>query len=606
MAKRRVADFIADWLHKELGTSKIFLVTGAGVMHLTDGIAKHQELTAVCLHHEQSVSMAVEAYSQATGETGVAYVSTGPAATNALTGLAGAWQDSVPCFFFSGQVKVSETSRNSGVEGLRQFGVQELDILPIVASVTKYATQVVDPGSILYELEKAKFLAENGRPGPVWLEIPLDVQSAYVEETELRGFSEGLTGSEAGLNLNNIEDMLQGLAKSCRPVILLGQGVRMSGRMQQLAGFVRQHRIPVVSSYLGADSYLPHDELYIGKVGVKGERAANILLQKSDFLLILGCSLHVSAIGYNYENFASGAAKWIIDIDETSHRKLTVTDARFIHSSIEDLFDTKIFGSKFLDYGLPGWNEWAGVALKLRMAFPTCESEYSSESDGVNIYSVVEAVSQILKPGDFVLSDAGSAFYAVSQGIRLGENQRYLTSGAMATMGYSLPAAIGVAVSADCSRVIAFTGDGSLHQNIQELGQMAFLDLAIVLIVLNNGGYLSIRTSQTNYFDNRFIGTDESSGLGLPDISAIARAYGLRVIDVGNPSDLARELSELEGISSPVVVNVRTPANQLIIPTVSSKIDENGAMSSRQIEDMSPLLEPSVLREIMSNDWGFE
>jgi len=599
----RVADFIADWLSKELSASKIFMVTGAGVMHLTDGVAKHESLEAICLHHEQSVSMAVEAYSRYTESIGIAYVSTGPAATNALTGLAGAWQDSVACFFFSGQVKVAESSSQSGISGLRQFGVQELDVLPMTRPVTKYSAQVTKAENILQELEKAKKFALQGRPGPVWLEIPLDVQSALVEPSQLEHYQKSQVTEPEFVAEPLPQKLVKGLDNSARPVIVLGQGVRLSGAMEELQTFVRRHRIPVVSTYLGVDSYLPHDELYVGKIGVKGERAANIMVQKSDFLLVLGASLHVSSIGYNYSEFASDAEKWIVDIDETSHRKPTLTTANFFRSDLRD------FIPRLMDFfegrdEQRDWASWSNVGAQLRAKYPTCLKEYEGEEEGVNIYTAVDIISEYLGPDDVVVSDAGSAFYAVTQAVVLPRSGRYITSGAMATMGYSLPAAIGIAVASPAGRVFAFTGDGSLHQNIQELGQMQFLGLPIVLIVLNNAGYLSIRASQINYFEERFIGTDEKSGLGLPDITQISRAYGLRVLDIGSVKELKSALQEIGSIREPVVLNIKCPENQPIVPTVSSRIDDEGKMHSRNLHDMTPLVDEVTLREIMSPDWG--
>lgn len=600
----RVADFIADWLSKELSASKIFMVTGAGAMHLTDGVAKHESLEAVCLHHEQSVSMAVEAYSRYTESIGVAYVSTGPAATNALTGLAGAWQDSVACFFFSGQVKVAESSSQSGISGLRQFGVQELDILPMVRPVTKYSAQVSKAEDILKELEKAKVLAVQGRPGPVWLEIPLDIQSALVDPSKLKHYKETQVTEVELMDGPLPQKLVEGLENSARPVVVLGQGVRLSGAMEELQTFVRRHNIPVVSTYLGVDSYLPHDELYVGKIGVKGERAANMMVQKSDFLLVLGASLHVSTIGYNYSEFAADAEKWIVDIDETSHRKPTTPTANFIRADLRSFIPRLMdfFGTndKHRD-----WARWSSVGAQLKAKYPTCLKEYESEREGVNIYTAVDIISQSLGPEDVVVSDAGSAFYAVTQAVVLPRCGRYITSGAMATMGYSLPAAIGIAVASPGGKVVAFTGDGSLHQNIQELGQMQFLDLPIVLVVLNNAGYLSIRASQINYFEERFIGTDEKSGLGLPDISQISRAYGLRVLDVASVNELNSALQEIGSTRGPVVLNILCPKNQPIVPTVSSRIDNGGRMHSRNLHDMTPLVDEATLREIMSSDWGF-
>jgi acetolactate synthase I/II/III large subunit len=604
MPKIRVADFIAEWIGVELGIRHVFMVTGAGSMHLTDAIAKHDSIKEVCLHHEQAVAMAVESYSRVSGQIGVAYVSTGPAATNALTGLAGAWQDSVACLFVSGQVKMSETSRNSGVPGLRQFGVQELDIIPIVESVTKYVAQVAKPADILYELGKAKFFASKERPGPVWLEVPLDVQSAYVERSELIEFVP--PGKERIVSSSNgTAGFFEALAKSERPVVVIGQGVRLSNSETLVREFLHKHRIPVVSTYLGVDSYTPHDDLYMGKIGVKGERAANIVTQKADLLLVLGASLHVSSIGYNYDEFAPDAEKWIVDIDTTSHMKPTLNGQNLVCADIGSFLRDFAAEEELSKGSSQAWTQWAQIGTGLKLKFPTHDPEYEKESEGINIYTVVEEVSQNLEPQDVVVSDAGSAFYSVSQGIRLGEDNRYLTSGAMATMGYSLPASIGISFGAPGARIFAFTGDGSLHQNIQELGQMKFLGLPIVLIVLNNSGYLSIRASQSNYFESRFIGTDEQSGLGLPNISAISEAYGLSCYRIESLATLRAALGNLTARPEPVVFDVKTPSNQPIVPTVSSRLNESGGMTSRAIHDMTPLVDPAELEEIMRPKWGF-
>ena len=605
MSRIRVADLVAEWVSSELQLDQVFMVTGAGIMHLTDGIAKHDSIEPVCLHHEQAVAMAVEAYSRTSGRIGVAYVSTGPAATNAITGLVGAWQDSVACMFFSGQVKVSETSRNAGIDGLRQFGVQEFDIMPMVQSVTKYSVHVTHAEDILFELGKAKFLSREGRPGPVWLDIPLDIQSSLVDSSQLKKFEPPSREETSPRFSDEVSKFLESFLRSDRPVVVLGQGVRLANCTDGVSDFIRKYRIPVVSTYLGIDSYLPHDDLYIGKIGVKGERAANIVVQKSDLVLVLGASLHVSAIGYNYSQFAPEAEKWIVDIDPTSHLKPTLLDSHFILADVGSFIQELVTQIKIGDSARLNWKPWAVAAGKIKDRFPTHLPEYEQENDGVNIYTIVEEVSKALSPTDVVVSDAGSAFYAVAQGIRLGGANRYITSGAMATMGYSLPAAIGVSFAHQGSRVIAFTGDGSLHQNIQELGQMKFLGLPIVLVVLNNGGYLSIRASQSNYFGGRYIGTDDKSGLGLPDISAISEAYGLRCDRIESLGHLRRALRDLELVREPVVLNVQTPANQAIVPTVSSRLDDEGRMSSRDIHDMTPLIDPSDLESIMAPDWGY-
>lgn len=603
MSKIRVADFVAQWIVEKLGVSHVPMVTGAGVMHLTDGVAKRNDLQGIFLHHEQSVSMAVEAFSRKTGVFGVAYVSTGPAATNALTGLAGAWQDSVACLFISGQVKVSESSHQAGVPGLRQFGVQELDILPLVGSLTKYSTQVSDPDQILYHLQKSLHYSRTGRPGPSWLEIPLDVQAAVIDDDDLVEF-EASAAAQAPNEGESLVSLMESLGRSSRPVVLVGQGVRLAGQVDELRKFVSQNSVPVVSTYLGVDSYVPHDDLYVGKIGIKGERAANIALQKADFVLSLGSSLHISAIGYNYQAFAPSAEKWVIDIDLTSHRKLHLTNTRYLEMDLRQFFPRLTHSTSTLT--LPAWDDWSEVCRRLRGAYTTWTPDYDQCHEGINIYSVINEVNKILRPGDTVISDAGSAFYAVSQGVRLPQDTRYITSGAMATMGYSLPAAIGVALDEEGGRVIAFTGDGSLQQNIQELGQLGFLKLPVVMVVLNNSGYLSIRASQRNYFSNRLFGTDEASGLRMPSVEKISQAYDVECRTVASLRELKEVLSQENLGHGPLVLNVVCPPNQEIIPTVSSKINTDGSMESRDLQDMTPLLSPELLESIMSPRWGLE
>ena len=609
MAKERVADIIARWIADDLAQKYVFMVTGAGIMHLTDGIAKNVKLEGLCLHHEQSVSMAVEAFSRVSGSLGVAYVSTGPGSTNVVTGVAGAWQDSVACVFIGGQAKTSETSSLSGVARLRQFGVQELDTLPIFESITKYCQIVTDPETVLLELEKAAHLARSGRPGPVWLEIPMNVQSALVETKTLPRFEpiqneeSKLVGFEKSKELRNL---VEGLAKSERPVFIVGHGVRLSGAISEFKEFVEKRKIPLASTYLGVDSTQPHRDTYVGKIGVKGERAANIAVQKADFLIALGTSLHVSAIGYNYAEFAPTAEKWVVDIDGTSHQKKTLNDFTLLETDLSGFFKAVDFELSTLETAPTKWEEWNSILQKMKQSFPTVLDEYLDDSQGVNIYKVVEMVCDAAGDSDIFVSDAGSAYYAVTQAVDLKTaNQRYVTSGAMATMGYTVPAAIGVALASSESRIWAFTGDGSLFQNIQELSQIAHLDLNIAVIVLNNDGYLSIRNSQRNYFQERYIGTDQKSGLGLPDVVAISEAFGLPSFRVDTIAGLDAFLKSRKVATGPFLLDVRCPPNQAILPNVSSKLLDDGSMVSRSIHDMDPLLEPSHLEEIMKPGWGF-
>ena len=461
----RVADFIIQYIHDELRVSHIFTVTGAGLMHLTDAIALNKNIIGVTPHHEQTASMALEAYSRASENFGVGMFTTGPGSTNAITGLGGAWQDSVPCLFIGGQVKRSETSANSKVPNLRQFGVQELNMIPIVESLCKYAITLNEPEKVKFELEKAVYLAKTGRPGPVWLEVPMDVQGAQIIPDDLESYtpptSENLFDDDKFASLKDL------LNESKRPVIIAGQGIRIAHALDIFEKFINTSGIPVVTTYLGIDTLKQGNIHCIGKTGVKGDRPANLAMQNSDLIISIGSSLHVSVIGYDYKQFARAAKKVIIDIDKTSHKKNTIDIDLFIQSDAKDILDKLLdscHNSKLGEY-----SEWLKKCNFWKEKYRVCLPEYENEKDGINSYLFIDQLSKQSSENDIFISDAGGTFYSMSQGIQLTkQNQRYITSGAMATMGYSLPAAIGVAFATN-NRVLAITGDGSLQQNIQEL-----------------------------------------------------------------------------------------------------------------------------------------
>lgn len=589
----RVADYIANFISDRLGIKDVFMLTGAGIMHLTDGVACNKKLRAVCVHHEQTASMALEAYARANENFGVGYFSTGPAATNALTGLGGAWQDTVPCLFISGQVKRSEAGHNAGIPGLRQFGVQELDIIPVVSSLCKYAVQLSEAKKVRFELEKAVAIAKSGRPGPVWIEVPMDVQAAMIDPDKLDGYES--TYDQSAASSMDIDIVIDALRSSKRPVIVAGRGVRLAGAQKLLADLATKLAIPVVTPYLGIDN-IRHDlDIYIGKTGVKGDRPANFAMQNADLILAIGTSLHVSVIGYEYGQFARLARKIVIDIDPTSHKKKTIKIDRLIES------DAKFFLSALLSrlepLAINSFNDWLIRCVGWKTKYPVCLPEYKYTQGAINIYSFVDRLSELSAPNDIFVSDAGSAFYAVSQGIRLAkEGQRYIPSGAMATMGYSLPAAIGVSAATGDGRVLAVTGDGSLQQNIQELQTLLQYNFPVKLFVLNNNGYLSIRASQKNYFKERYIGEGPRSGVTMPNTLKICEAYGIPSARITEVTFLDEAIQIALETPGPYVLEVVTPPEQPIIPTVSSRVNPDGSMTSRPLEDMAPFLDREEYR----------
>ena len=584
----RVADFIADFIFEELNVKHVFMVTGAGIMHLTDGVASHPKLQAICPHHEQTSSMAIDAYSRASENFGVGFFTSGPGGTNAVTGLCGAWQDSVPCLFISGQVKKKETTNNAKIPGLRQFGVQELDMIPIVKYACKYATTLNDPNKVKYEFEKAVHIAKSGRPGPVWIQIPMDVQSSIIDETKLNGFEHDdviPTASDA-----EVDKIIKLLKKSKRPVIIAGQGIRISGAISLLEKFTSKFKIPVVTPFLGIDTIKSDLLQYVGKTGVKGDRPANFAMQNSDLIIAIGTSLHVTVIGYTYKHFAREAKKIVIDIDKKSHKKKTIDIDSFILSDAKKFFEKII---KFTENEtLNDYAKWIKQCNEWKKKYPVCLPEYKQNKKSLNSYLLIDTLCKHSKKNDIFVSDAGGTYYATCQAIQLTKpGQRYIPSGAMATMGYSLPAAIGISVATNKGRVIALTGDGSFQQNLQELQTLIEYDLPVKLFVLNNDGYESIRVSQKNYFDNRLIGESNQSGLSFPDTLKIAKAYGIKAVRIRNYQELENKLDGILNFDKAVIVDVIIPRDQPIIPTVSSVVNPDGTMSSRPLEDMAPFLD---------------
>ncbi len=589
----RVADYIADYVYK-LGVGDIFMVSGGGMMFLTDGVAKHPRLRAVCNHHEQASAMAAVSYSKYNQNFGVAYVTTGCGGTNAITGLLGAWQDNIPCMFISGQSKRKETVRNSGL-ALRQFGVQEADIVSIVQPLTKYAVMVNDPQEIAYNLDKAVYLAKHGRPGPVWLDIPLDVQGAVIDPATLRRFEgdevEKKYKEDAGSeDLNRLQEMLK---QSKRPVIIAGQGIRLSHAIPEFKMLLKHSPIPVVASRLGID-LLPSDyPLFIGRIGNKGDRAGNFAVQNADLVLSIGSRLSVSSTGHEYHTFAREAKIIVVDIDPIEHKKNTVKIDLFINA------DAKNFMEQVQNLEFPVSSDWINKCRVWKKKWPVCLPEYGKHKRAINLYYFTDRLSLKMKDDSVVVSDAGSAFYVISQGIQLRKRQRYITSGGQAEMGYTLPACIGASIAKKSGEIIGVTGDGSFQMNIQELQTIVHYKLPVKIFVWNNNGYLSIRATQSKFFEGRFIGTHKETGVSFPDLKKIANAYGIPYFKVSDSRKLDDVIGKVLRSPKAAICEVICFPDQEIVPTVSSVKKEDGSMVSKPLEDMYPFLDREEFKEEM-------
>ena len=517
-----------------------------------------------------------------------AYFTTGCGATNAVTRLLDAWQDNVSCLFFSGQVKLKETTRNSGLK-LRGFGVQEVDIISIVESITKYAVMVNDPLKIAYQLEKAYFLATTGRKGPIWIDVPMDIQAAWIEEDELEHFdSQSVESVQIIPSPTQIDLFKNKLQKAQRPVILAGNGIRLSEAVVEFKEFIHEYNIPVVVTYLGVDFLQSTDPLYVGRAGTKGDRAGNFALQNADLVLSIGCRLCVSVIGFEYELFAREAELLVVDIDEEEHKKDTVKIGDFLQSDAKVFFQAMASTTKKVD------QRWVDKCLKWRDQWPVCLPEYQNETDGINMYYFMDRLSDQLRKYDVVVSDAGSAIYVVSQALKINAKQRYINSGGQADMGFTIPAAIGACIAKKSTDVIAITGDGSFQLNIQELQTIVHLNLPIKIFVWNNNGYLSIRASQRKFFEGRFIGTDSTNGVSFPELEKIAGAYGIQFFKVSDSRALNSTLELVLGFKGPVICEVIVPSDQEVIPAVSSLKKSDGTIVSKPLEDMYPFLDRDV------------
>ena len=574
--KIRVVDYVAERL-SQLGVKHVFTLTGGGAMFLNDSVAKHKKLEAVCNHHEQASSMAAVAYAKYTNSFAVVMPTTGCGSTNCITGLLDAWQDNLPCIFISGQVNKMQTCYNATAK-LRQFGVQEANIIDIVSSITKYAVMINDPQSIAYHLDKAIHMASTGRRGPVWIDIPMDIQGALIDPNTIDRFEEKKSVLHA--DLREFEELLE---SSERPVILAGNGVRLSGAEKELQQFAEKHNIPVVTTFLGVDLLPSSHSLNIGRIGIKGNRAANFAMQNSDLLLSIGTRLSVPSTGYKYELFAREAKLVVVDIDPEEHKKETVNIDMFIHMDAKQFINETKSEYRCSD-------SWSSKCLQWKNQWPVFLTEHEDDTDGISLYYFMKTLSEALKSDSVVIGDAGSAYYVPSQALQIEEDQRYITSGAQAEMGFTIPACIGVSFAKNCGEVLGVTGDGSFQTNIQELQAIVHYGLPIKLFILNNDGYLSIRTTQRKYFEDRFIGTDKNSGVSFPDTKKIAAAYGIKYFSMSDNTELQERMSEVMAHKGPVICEVMCKKWDQVLPALSAKKLPDGTMVSKPLEDMYPFL----------------
>lgn len=600
----RVADHIMAFIYGTLKTDTIFMVSGGGIMHLLDAIACHGKMRYVCSHNEQATTMEADGFAKITGGFGVALVTSGPGATNAITGTVGAWQDSTPLLVISGQSKRKQTIYSTGMKELRQFGAQEVNILPIVESFTKYSAMLDDPSLVRYHLEKAVFLARQGRPGPVWLDIPLDVQGSLIDPDAQKGFDPVQEGY-ASMGTNAASDrQMRAIAEKIRdakrPVFIAGHGVRIARAVRQFNALVEALNVPVVTPRLGIDLMDSRHPLFVGRPGIKGDRAGNFAVQNADLIVTVGTRLSINVTGHEYDKFAREAEVVVVDIDAVEHRKPTISIDRFIQADALEFIDALARHARELSIRKD--DAWPERCRKWKAKYPVVLDEYRTQPTPVNTYYFTDALSSCLTPEDVIVIDSGSSSYVVSQSIKIQQGQRYLASGGLGSMGYAVPAAVGASIASGKRRVICITGDGSLHMNIQELQTIAHEKLPVKIFIFNNHGYASIKTTQHTFFSDRFVGVDTNSGVSLPDTLKIAGLYGIKGIRITHTADVEKGIREALDHPGAVICDVLCSPDQLIIPTVYSIKRDDGSMVSKPLEDMYPFLDRAQFRSEMIVD----
>lgn len=590
----RVADYILETIARN-GVEHVFFLPGGGAMHLNNALLKNRSLRAVSMLHEQGASIAAEGYARTTGLFGACMVTSGPGATNAITGLCGAWFESTPVIVISGQVKRADLKGDSKV---RQLGTQELDIVTVVRSVTKYAVCLTDPTQVRYEVEKALFLMRSGRPGPVWLDIPLDVQATLIDPESQVGYTTPSSSAEQEFNCDAAALKVAGMLMSAkRPVLLLGNGVHCAGAADEARYLVEQMKVPTQTTWIGADLLEYTHPLYFGRPGTVASRGANFTIQNADLVIAIGCRMDYSITGYDRKQFARGAEVVVVDVDASEIDKLgelpklgVVADAGAFIARLS---------STLKSLPPPDFGEWIARCEDWKQRYPVVLPEYYEQLGYSNTYVFTQTLCQELATNDLLIpGSSGASIDTFWLSVQLKKGQRIAATGGLGAMGYGLPAAIGGCIGSRGRRTISVDGDGGFMLNVQELEVVRRLNLPIKFFILNNNGYASIRASQNGYF-KEVIGCDKDSGLTLPDISKVAHAFGIKYFQIDDQAEMRSSIREALDFDGPSICEVMVQPDQAIGPRVSSRLGKGGVMISTPLEDLYPFLDREELRSNM-------
>lgn len=580
----KISDYVMRFI-SDLGVKKVFYVSGGGAMHLNDSLGKNENLTGICMLHEQGASIAAESYARIAEGYGVCLVTSGPGGTNAITGLAGAYYDGIPVIFISGQVKRADLVGN---QKIRQFGIQEADIVSIAKPISKYAVQIKEPEDIKYELEKASKIAVSGKPGPVWIDIPLDIQATDIDIDTLEGFNEVM--EEYPCKKEDIDKVIELFNKAERPVMLIGNGIRMAKAVNEIRDLYDLLAIPVLTSWNGVDLIEDNHPLFYGRPGAVGHRHANFIQQNADFVLTIGSRLNLLSTGYNFDSFLEKANHIMVEIDKYEMEKKSV------HPKLKINCDAKSFIQALLnrkdELNLEKRTKWIEHCNKLREKYPIFIQEQEPREGYVSTYDLVNEVSNQMTENDiYQFTSSGTSVDIAMKVFRIKKGQRAFLTKGLAAMGYDLPASIGSCIASNKKRTVCITGDGSIAMNMQELEVLKRLNLPVKIFVVDNNGYSMIYGSQNGNFKGHLTGCTKESGLTLPDMKRIAEAFGIRGMHIDNEEELHNKVVEALESDGPVICTVKADITQKILPKQTNYMREDGQMASRPLEDMTPLLD---------------
>ena len=579
MSKIKLSDYIAKRLKEYHNVDHFFMVSGGGAMHLNDSLGRYIPYTAN--HHEQGCAIAAEGYARVNQKLAVVNVTTGPGGLNCLNGVFGQWTDSVPVLYISGQVKSTTTMASYPQIPLRQMGDQEVDIISCVKSITKYAKMITEPIGIKYHLDKAIYEATTGRFGPVWLDIPMDVQGAIIEERDLDEFI-----PETIKNEFRVDRIIEKVQKAKRPLIVAGHGIRLAKQEKYFLDFLEKTDIPVVTTFNGMDLLPTKHKNFCGRIGTVGQRAGNFTLQNADVIIFLGTRNNIRQVSYNWGTFARKAYKIVVDIDNAELEK------PLVKADLSVCADLKEFLPRLIEK-FPQLNcaEWVNFSKQLVEKYNYMNTEeYHSKGDVINVYDFVHTLTEVMQKNDIMVAGNGSACVCLHQTGVVKQNQRFFWNSGDASMGYDLPAAIGASYESNGRNVICLTGDGSIMMNLQELETIAYNKLPIKIFLINNSGYSSIRQTQRNFFEGRMTGSGDDSGVGMPDFCKLAEGFRLGYFCISNPAKMHDEIKQILEKDGAILCEVIVEKEYAFSPKLSAKKLEDGTMISPSLEDMYPFL----------------